>query len=69
MLVRLGRLYLSPEELAKPIPSLTKRQFIISSKKRSVAEDRLERELFWYREALLERIRASWSEVSLFAEI
>lgn len=64
MLVRLTRLHISPEDLAKPIPSLTKRQFIISSKRRSPAEEKLERELFWYRELLLSRIQASWNEVS-----
>lgn len=63
MLLRLERLHISPEDLARPIPSLTKRQFIVAKNKQSASQERLARELFWYREALLERISASWNEV------
>ncbi|GAA6003089.1 hypothetical protein JCM10207_001980 [Rhodosporidiobolus poonsookiae] len=63
MLVRLNRITLSPEELAKPIPSLTERQFVVAKVKRSEEEERLERELFWYRDELLKRIKLTWSEI------
>ncbi|GAA5826496.1 hypothetical protein JCM11251_002398 [Rhodosporidiobolus azoricus] len=63
MLVRLNRLSLSAEQLAKPIPSLSKRQFVVAKVKRSEEEERLERELFWHREELLKRVKVTWSEI------
>lgn len=66
MLLRLARLHLSPEQLAKPIPSLTQRQFIVSKKNESASDERMKREMFWYREELLKRISASWNEVRSF---
>lgn len=63
MLVRLNRIDLDSEALAKPIPALTERQFVVAKFKRSSEEERLERELFWYREELLRRIKLTWSEV------
>lgn len=51
-----------------PIPSLnpaTKRQFIVSSTATtSPAAERTTRETFWYREALFERLKATWKEDS-----
>lgn len=64
MLLRLDRIVLSPEQLAKSIPSLSNRQFVVAKVKQSAEEERLSRELFWYREELLQRIQASWNEVS-----
>ncbi|GAA5987807.1 hypothetical protein JCM10908_007223 [Rhodotorula pacifica] len=63
MLVRLDRLHLTSEQLARPIPSLSERQFIAAKVKRSEDEERLERELFWYRQELLRRIKLLWNEV------
>lgn len=63
MLVRLNRIDLDSETLSKPIPALTERQFVVAKVKRSSEEERLERELFWYREELLRRIKMTWSEV------
>ncbi|KWU44001.1 hypothetical protein RHOSPDRAFT_34430 [Rhodotorula sp. JG-1b] len=63
MLVRLDRLCLSPEQVERPIPSLSEKQFIAAKVKRSAEEERLERELFWYRQELLQRIRLVWNEV------
>lgn len=65
MLVQLERIVIPAEKLALPIPSLSKRQFIVAKVKRTLAEERLSRELFWYREELLNRIQASWNEVRL----
>ena len=57
------RLYL-PNRHA-PIPSLNpanKRQFVVSATKSTPEVERAMREEFWYREALLERIRATWKD-------
>lgn len=62
----LPRIYL-PNPHA-PIPSLntaTKRQFIVSSSApNSLETERTTRETFWYREALLARLKATWKEES-----
>ena len=50
-----------------PIPSLNpahKRQFVVSTTKSSPEAERMMRESFWYREALLARLRARWREES-----
>ncbi|GAA5872900.1 hypothetical protein JCM8547_003260 [Rhodosporidiobolus lusitaniae] len=63
MLVRLNRIDLDAEQLWKPIPSFTERQFVVAKVKRSSEDERLERELFWYREELLRRVKLTWSEI------
>ncbi|BGP16900.1 hypothetical protein JCM10213v2_004908 [Rhodosporidiobolus nylandii] len=63
MLVRLDRFNLGPEQLLKPIPSISERQFVVAKVQRSEEEERLERELFWYREELLKRVQLTWSEI------
>ncbi|KAF1917807.1 hypercellular protein-like protein HypA [Ampelomyces quisqualis] len=48
-----------------PIPSLnpaTTRQFVVSASKISPEAERLTREAFWYRDALLRRVRGTWAE-------
>ena len=57
------RLYLP--DMHAPIPSLNpanKRQFVVSATKSTPDVERAMREEFWYREALLERIRATWRD-------
>ena len=57
------RLYIP--NMHAPIPSLnpaTKRQFVVSATKSTPEAERAMREEFWYREALLERIRATWRD-------
>lgn len=68
MLARLDRLSLSHDELDRPIPTLSERQFVVAKVKRTKEEERLERELFWYREELFSRIELSWNEVSRLGE-
>ncbi|GAA5925915.1 hypothetical protein JCM1841_004039 [Sporobolomyces salmonicolor] len=64
ILVRLDRITLTAEQLARPIPSLSsERQFVVAKVQRSKEAERLERELFWYREELLQRVQLSWNEV------
>ena len=59
----ISRLYL-PNAHA-PIPSLNpanKRQFVVSATKSSPEAERAMREAFWYREAVLQRVGATWRE-------
>ncbi|KAL2039124.1 hypothetical protein N7G274_008173 [Stereocaulon virgatum] len=61
----LPRLYLPNAYV--PIPSLNpanKRQFVVSATKISPEVERAMREAFWYREAVLERVSATWREES-----
>ncbi|PHH69269.1 hypothetical protein CDD80_6869 [Ophiocordyceps camponoti-rufipedis] len=51
----------------EPIPSLDPsrgRQFVVSTSKLSPDMERANREAFWYRERLLERVRATWRTTS-----
>lgn len=52
---------LSHQELSESIPSLSDRQFVVSSHGNGAAVEELNRHLFWYREALLARLDASWA--------
>jgi hypothetical protein len=59
----LPKLYLPTAHAA--IPSLnpaTQRQFVVSTSKISPDIERTTRECFWYRDALLQRVRGSWKE-------
>jgi hypothetical protein len=59
----LPKLYLPTAHAA--IPSLnpaTQRQFVVSTSKISPDVERTTRECFWYRDALLQRVRGSWKE-------
>ncbi len=66
MLVPVERIRLTREEVERPIPSLSERQFVVSKVKKSEVEERKVRELFWYRQELLKRIQANWNEVRTF---
>ncbi|GAA5936717.1 TRAPPII-specific subunit TRS120 [Sporobolomyces koalae] len=63
MLARLDRLTLTHQDVARPIPTLSERQFVVAKVKRSPEEERLEREIFWCREELLSRLGLTWNEV------
>lgn len=63
MLLRLERITISAEDLARPIPSLSERQFVVAKAERSAEDERRTRELFWYREELLRHVTATWNEV------
>ncbi|KAF8334324.1 TRAPP II complex [Cantharellus anzutake] len=56
------RFVLSSQDCTAPIPALTNRQFVVSKEKLSQEEERLQRELFWYREELFKMIEATWTE-------
>jgi hypothetical protein len=65
IIIPLPRLSLSKETLAKPIPALTDRQYVVAKTKKTAERLAHERELFWYREEMLRRVTASWVEVSV----
>jgi hypothetical protein len=49
--------------LRSRIPTLSDRQFVVDKSGLSAAAARTQRELFWYREALLKAVRGCWQEV------
>ncbi|ORY31418.1 TRAPP II complex [Naematelia encephala] len=52
-----------PEQvISQRIPSLTDRQYIVDKSKKSAEVVARERELFWYREELLNMLQATWIE-------
>ena len=67
---RSARLMLSiPQAICEnphaPIPAINpanKRQFVVSTTQTSIEIERIGREMFWYREEILKRLRASWQE-------
>lgn len=59
LLVPVKRVHFSAEDLEKPIPNLSKRQFIVDSQS-SPEQIRAVRETFWYRESLLKMLGGSW---------
>ena len=65
LLLPVKRFSIPPSKTSSPIPTLTGRQFVVS--KMDSTQEKTQRELFWYREALLERLKASWKEVRLIS--
>ena len=63
MLVRLDRFKLPKELARRPIPLNEERQFVVAKEQASEEEEAAKRELLWYRQELLSRLRASWSEI------
>ncbi|PWW77774.1 TRAPP II complex protein [Tuber magnatum] len=51
---------------SQPIPSLSanQRQFVVSTAKVSVEQERQTRESFWYREEVLDCVRGRWEEIA-----
>ena len=58
------RIRLPASQLSQPIPTLTDRQYVVDKSRKSPDQIKLERELFWYRDALLKTLDATWVEVS-----
>ena len=57
------KIRLSEELVSRPIPTLSDRQFVVDKSGLSDAEEKTQRELFWYREELFKCVRGSWTEV------
>jgi len=51
------------EHVSQPIPTLSDRQFVVTKSNLTSAEEKNQRELFWYREELFKFIRGHWREV------
>ena len=61
--MRIDRLRLDRSQVERPIPSISDRQFVISRHSLSPSEESLLRQLFWYREEILNRLKVTWREV------
>ena len=65
MILPLKKIQLPEEVTSQAIPMLSDRQFVVGKTKLSSEEDKLQRELFWYREELFKSVRGHWREVRL----
>jgi hypothetical protein len=63
MILPLKKIQLPEEVTSQTIPMLSDRQFVVGKTKLSSEEDKLQRELFWYREELFKSVRGHWREV------
>ena len=63
MVLPLKKIRLPEEITSQAIPMLSDRQFVVDKTKLSVAEYKLQRELFWYREELFKSVCGHWREV------
>ncbi|KAF7338264.1 hypothetical protein MVEN_02051700 [Mycena venus] len=62
MVIPIKKFILSEAHISQPIPTLSDRQFVVTKSKLSKAQERAQRELFWYREELFKRLRGRWRE-------
>lgn len=69
LVIPIKKILLSEEALAKPIPTLSDRQFVVTQSSLSQTEQHTQRELFWYREELFKIISGRWREVSTLAPL
>jgi len=60
----LKRFMLPDHVVSQTIPTLSDRQFVVAKTALSAEEERRQRELFWYRENLLEVVKGSWKELN-----
>ncbi|OSC99049.1 hypothetical protein PYCCODRAFT_1454002 [Trametes coccinea BRFM310] len=56
------KIALSEEHVSRPIPMLSDRQYVVTTSKLTPAEERAQRELFWYREELFKVVHGRWRE-------
>ncbi|KZT26443.1 hypothetical protein NEOLEDRAFT_1062821 [Neolentinus lepideus HHB14362 ss-1] len=62
IVIPLKKFSLPAEQISQPIPTLSDRQFVIDKARLSNEEQTMQRELFWYREEVLQCIRGRWRE-------
>jgi len=62
MILPLKKIQLPEEVTSQAIPMLSDRQFVVEKTKLSSEEDKLQRELFWYREELFKSFHGHWRE-------
>jgi hypothetical protein len=65
MVIPLKKFRLPEEVTSQAVPMLSDRQFVVDKTKLSLEEDKLQRELFWYREELFKSVHGHWREVGL----
>jgi Transport protein Trs120 or TRAPPC9, TRAPP II complex subunit len=65
MILPLKKIQLPEEITSQAIPMLSDRQFVVDKTKLSKEGQKIQRELFWYREELFKSIRGHWREVGL----
>lgn len=63
VLIPIKKFALPEDDVAKVIPTLSDRQFVVSKSNLSKEQERAQRELFWYREELFKYVRGRWKEV------
>lgn len=69
LILPVPRLSLDHETSSKPIPTLSERQYVVDKEKKTPEQVARERQLFWYREELLNSLEATWVEVSRYTNV
>ena len=64
ILLPIRKIRLPEEQVSRPIPTLSDRQFIVAKSNLSDEEEKTQRELFWYREELFKCVRGHWKEAN-----
>ncbi|KAF9052654.1 TRAPP II complex [Panaeolus papilionaceus] len=62
LVIPIQKMLLDADTLLKPIPTLSDRQFVVTQSSLSHPEQKLQRELFWYREELFKFVQCDWHE-------
>ncbi|KAI0928535.1 hypothetical protein AcW1_005748 [Taiwanofungus camphoratus] len=62
LILPIKKFSLSEGYISRPIPTLSDRQFIVAKSSLTSAEEKAQRELFWYREELLRIVCGRWKE-------
>ncbi|PCH38067.1 hypothetical protein WOLCODRAFT_114758 [Wolfiporia cocos MD-104 SS10] len=62
LIIPIKKMLLPEESTSKPIPTLSDRQFVVTKSNLTSAEEKAQRELFWYREELFKIVRGYWRE-------
>lgn len=63
VILPLKKILLPENIISQPIPTLSDRQFVLQKASLTSAEEKLQRELFWYREELFKCVSGRWQEV------
>ncbi|TFK29959.1 hypothetical protein FA15DRAFT_677283 [Coprinopsis marcescibilis] len=56
------KIVLPDNVINQPVPTLSDRQFVVTKSDLTDSEQKLQRELFWYREELLKTVKGYWQE-------
>lgn len=64
LVIPIKKIILDQGTVTSPIPTLSDKQFVVVTSNLSEAEERAQRELFWYREELFKCVSAHWREAS-----